>query len=64
MSSVKDQERIEELSKKLKEYSDQYYVEDRPTIQDDEYDRLFKELQSLETNYPQWALVVQLKRQV
>ena len=57
MSSVKDQERIEELSKKLKEYSDQYYVEDRPTIQDDEYDRLFKELQSLETNYPQWALV-------
>ena len=57
MSSVKDQARIEELSKKLKEYSDQYYVQNMPTIQDDEYDQLFKELQSLEAEYPQWALV-------
>ncbi|MBQ6478350.1 MAG: NAD-dependent DNA ligase LigA [Erysipelotrichaceae bacterium] len=46
-------ERIIELRKILKEYSYQYYVLDRPTVPDSEYDLLFRELEELEKKHPE-----------
>lgn len=46
-------ERIQQLCESLNTYSYQYYVLDSPTVPDAEYDRLFRELQSLESDYPE-----------
>src|SRR5690606_23828343 len=43
---------IEELRRKIREYDYNYHVLDRPTIPDDEYDRLFAELLALEEKIP------------
>ncbi len=40
--------RVEELRKILNRYSYEYYVLDAPTVPDSEYDKLFRELQTLE----------------
>ncbi|MCR5522875.1 MAG: NAD-dependent DNA ligase LigA [Clostridia bacterium] len=50
----KEQARIraEELRKILTYHSHKYYVEDNPEIEDDEYDRLQRELVQIETEYP------------
>lgn len=48
-----DKERILQLRKLLKQYSYEYYTLDRPTIEDSEYDRLFRELQDLEAEHPE-----------
>ncbi|MDP7040998.1 MAG: NAD-dependent DNA ligase LigA [Myxococcota bacterium] len=50
-------QRIEHLSQELREHGYRYYVEDSPVIADVEYDRLFRELQDLETQYPGFAAV-------
>ncbi|MFH1542127.1 MAG: NAD-dependent DNA ligase LigA [bacterium] len=42
----------EKLSKQLHDYSYQYYVLDNPTISDQEYDKLFRELLALEKQFP------------
>jgi DNA ligase (NAD+) len=47
------QQRIEELRKLLIQASYAYYVLDNPTIEDAVYDKLYRELQDLETQYPQ-----------
>ncbi len=44
--------RAEALRKLLEHHNRLYYVEDRPEITDAEYDRLFKELERLETEFP------------
>jgi DNA ligase (NAD+) len=44
--------RIEQLRKQIRIYDYQYYVLDDPTVPDAEYDRLYKELVALETQYP------------
>jgi DNA ligase (NAD+) len=41
------------LREQLHHHGHQYYVLDAPTIPDAEYDRLFKELQALEADYPE-----------
>jgi len=46
-------ERIDELVTKLKTYSYQYYVLDNPTIEDEEYDSLYRELEKLENDHPE-----------
>jgi DNA ligase (NAD+) len=46
--------RIEKLRETLSYHSYRYYVLDSPVISDSEYDALFKELQSLEAQYPQF----------
>ena len=46
-------DRILELRKILKEYSYQYYILDRPTVPDSEYDQLFRELEELEKKHPE-----------
>ena len=48
-------ERIEYLIKTLDYHSRKYYVEDSPEISDFEYDRLFRELEDLEREYPQFS---------
>ncbi len=54
MQSIQpDQQRIEELRKLLIQASYAYYVLDAPTIEDAIYDKLYRELQDLETQYPE-----------
>jgi DNA ligase (NAD+) len=47
--------RAEELRSTLDEHNYRYYVLDDPGIPDAEYDRLFRELQKLEIEYPELA---------
>jgi DNA ligase (NAD+) len=51
-SSIK--QKIEELRKKIEEHNYRYYVLDQPTISDESYDQLFRELQKLETQHPEF----------
>lgn len=44
--------KIDDLRKKLRYHSNLYYVLDDPEISDSEYDRLYRELQNLEKDYP------------
>jgi DNA ligase (NAD+) len=46
-------QRAEELRTVIENHSYQYYVLDDPQIPDAEYDRLFRELQKLEADYPE-----------
>ncbi|MBU1362868.1 MAG: NAD-dependent DNA ligase LigA [Gammaproteobacteria bacterium] len=46
-------ERAAELRAELERHNHAYYVLDAPTIPDAEYDKLFRELQGLETEYPE-----------
>ena len=41
-------ERVEDLRRQLQHHAHRYYVLDAPEIKDEEYDRLFRELQDLE----------------
>jgi DNA ligase (NAD+) len=45
--------RIDELRRKIRYHDRKYYVEDSPEITDYEYDQLIKELEALESRYPQ-----------
>jgi DNA ligase (NAD+) len=45
--------RWSELVEIIEEARRQYYVLDSPTISDDEYDKAFKELETLEQKYPE-----------
>jgi len=42
------------LRKKLQTLSYEYYVLDQPSVSDYEYDMLYKELERLEAQYPEW----------
>jgi DNA ligase (NAD+) len=44
--------RADKLKRELNEHNHRYYVLDAPTISDAEFDRLFRELQALEEQYP------------
>lgn len=48
--------RIQELAKEVEKHNHQYYVLDQPILSDREYDKLFKEFQQLEEQYPQYRL--------
>ena len=48
------QERIVQLRQQLQLAGHHYHVLDEPQIPDAEYDRLFRELQALEADHPQW----------
>ena len=47
-----EENRIIELRKLLEKYSIEYYVYDKPTVSDQEYDRLMQELMTLEEKHP------------
>ncbi|MBK8890598.1 MAG: NAD-dependent DNA ligase LigA [Dechloromonas sp.] len=46
-------ERARELRAEIERHNHAYYVLDAPTVPDAEYDRLFRELQDLEQQYPE-----------
>jgi len=46
-------ERARVLRAEIEEHNHQYYVLDAPSISDAEYDRLFRELQAIETAHPE-----------
>lgn len=48
-------ERAKQLRAEIERYNTAYYVLDAPLIPDSEFDRLFAELQALETQYPELA---------
>ena len=50
------QEEISKLVSLLNKYSYDYYVEDNPQISDTEYDTLYKQLEKLEKNHPEYIL--------
>lgn len=47
--------RVKQLREELETHNYRYYVLDAPTIPDAEYDKLFRELQALEAEYPSLA---------
>ncbi len=47
-------QRIEELTQLLNRYNEEYYVLDKPSVSDREYDRLMQELIELETKHPEF----------
>ena len=49
---MSDTERARYLRTELEKHNYQYYVLDAPVITDEEYDRLFRELQALEAADP------------
>ncbi|MCH9829297.1 MAG: NAD-dependent DNA ligase LigA [Gammaproteobacteria bacterium] len=52
-ASPKSQARAAALRRELAEHNHRYYVLDDPSIPDAEYDRLFRELQQLESEHPE-----------
>src|SRR4051812_36668904 len=52
MAPVTAERRAEELRALLHQASQDYYVLDRPTLSDAEYDRAFRELQEIEREHP------------
>jgi DNA ligase (NAD+) len=53
MASADILARVTALRREIEQHNHAYYVLDQPTIPDAEYDRLFRELQALEAQYPE-----------
>ena len=49
------QQRIEQLKEQLNRWSHEYYVEDKPTATDAEYDKAYHELLTLEKEHPEFV---------
>ena len=52
MTRAEARKRIEQLAAEIREHDHRYYVLDRPTISDAQYDKRFRELQALEQEFP------------
>lgn len=53
MTSAAAQKRHDELAREIRRHDEAYYVYARPTISDQEYDRLYRELKDLEAAHPE-----------
>ena len=53
MSLQAARERVDELRRELERHAELYYVRDAPVISDEKYDALFRELEELETRFPE-----------
>jgi DNA ligase (NAD+) len=53
MLKTSARQRVTELHQQINQYNYQYYVLDQPTVPDAEYDRLMRELVTLEKQYPE-----------
>lgn len=51
--SLSARQRVEALRREIQKHDFQYYVLDRPTVTDQEYDRLYSELVELEAAHPE-----------
>ena len=47
------EQKIKELTELLNKYAFEYYTKDQPSVEDSEYDRLYRELETLEKENPQ-----------
>ncbi len=54
MTNTKAEQRIDELRKELNRHNHLYYIEDAPEITDFDFDILLKELEALETQFPEF----------
>ena len=45
---------IKKLRKRLHQYNQEYYLLDHPSVSDPIYDALYRELEDLERQYPQY----------
>ncbi len=52
MDKKNSEKKIKELREKIEYHNHKYYVENNPVISDFEYDKLLKELEKLESKYP------------
>jgi DNA ligase (NAD+) len=52
MTHAQAQQRHTELAAQIRSHDHAYYVEARPVVSDQEYDRLYRELVELETSFP------------
>ncbi|ULJ69481.1 NAD-dependent DNA ligase LigA [Wielerella bovis] len=50
------QNKIKQLTELLNRYAHEYYTLDAPTVPDSEYDQLYRELERLESEFPQFRL--------
>jgi len=50
-----DYQRLQELRQSISYHNYRYYVLDDPEIPDSEFDRLFRELQAIEAEHPEWV---------
>lgn len=55
MLQAQNQKRLDDLYQIIDEANRRYYLDDNPTLSDAEYDRLFRELESLEQQFPHLA---------
>ena len=55
MTREEAKKRIEELRELIRYHNYRYYVLDSPEISDAEYDKLFRELQELEAQFPEFV---------
>jgi DNA ligase (NAD+) len=53
MTPAQAQKRHSELCAEIRSHDEAYYIQARPTISDQEYDRLYRELLDLETQFPE-----------
>ena len=51
---MQPKDKIEQLRKQIRFHSDLYYNQDNPVLSDTQYDELFRRLQELEKQYPQF----------
>ena len=52
MTRAEAKQRIAELAEEIRAHDHRYYVLEKPVVSDAHYDRLFRELKSLEEHYP------------
>jgi len=52
--SSSDKKRLETLRARIRQADYEYYILDRPTLADEEYDRLFDQLLAIEKAHPEW----------
>ena len=54
MSEADDRKRLATLRAELNQHNFRYYVLDRPSVSDAEYDALMRELEAIEEKHPEW----------
>ncbi|MGM0690660.1 MAG: NAD-dependent DNA ligase LigA [Pseudomonadota bacterium] len=54
MSDSDDRKRLAALRAEINQHNFRYYVLDRPTVPDAEYDELMRELEAIEAEHPDW----------
>ena len=55
MTGEPEKSMLEALEQQIRHHEHQYYVLDQPEVSDSEYDRMLRELRTLEQQHPEWA---------